>query len=218
MKTFKKNVGFKNFIFEQPKQLTPQFCEKLIHLYETHPRSIELRNPGETIGFKGSDALKVKQSEDLQISVIPEFEKEDKILEVSLSKLLRNYIDYLSKNFHSTYNELERYKYEDSGFQIQKTTPGGFYNWHQDAFETRFFTYIYYLNDIKNKGETQFANGLKIKPKQGKALMFPATWEYVHRGIAPKDEIKYIATGWIKVIYANPNNSLEQNLELTEQI
>ena len=215
MKTFKKNVGFKNFIFEQPKQLTPQFCEQLIHLYETHPRSIESRTAGQTLGSSGQDALRVKQSEDLQITGIPEFGNQDKVLSVSLSKLLRNYIDYLSKTFNSAYKVLEVYNYEDSGFQLQKTTPGGFYDWHHDSTKTRFFTYIYYLNDIKNKGETQFANGLKIKPKQGKALMFPATWEYVHRGIAPKDEIKYIATGWISVV--DTHNSLEQNLELTDQ-
>ena len=98
MKTFKKNVGFKNFIFEQPKQLTPQFCEQLIHLYETHPRSIESRTAGQTLGSSGQDALRVKQSEDLQITGIPEFGNQDKVLSVSLSKLLRNYIDkgYLS--------------------------------------------------------------------------------------------------------------------------
>ena len=30
--------------------------------------------------------------------------------------------------------------------------------------------------------------------------MFPASWEYVHRGIAPKDEIKYICTGWVSQV------------------
>ena len=143
MKSKIKNVGFKDFIFEQPKQLTPQFCDQLINLYETHPKAIELRNSGETLGFQGQDALSIKQSEDLKLTGIPEFGQEDKILGVSLHKLLRNYIDYLSKTFNTKYNELERYNYQDSGFQIQKTTPGGFYNWHHDAFETRFFTYIY---------------------------------------------------------------------------
>jgi hypothetical protein len=216
MKSKIKNVGFKDFIFEQPKQLTPQFCDQLINLYETHPKAIELRNSGETLGFQGQDALSIKQSEDLKLTGIPEFGQEDKILGVSLHKLLRNYIDYLSKTFNTKYNELERYNYQDSGFQIQKTTPGGFYNWHHDAFETRFFTYIYYLNDINNEGETQFSNGLKVKPEKGKALMFPATWEYLHRGIAPKDEIKYIATGWISAVYTH--NSLEQDLELHDHI
>ena len=31
--------------------------------------------------------------------------------------------------------------------------------------------------------------------------MFPASWEYVHRGIAPKNEIKYLATGWVSAVY-----------------
>ena len=28
-------------------------------------------------------------------------------------------------------------------------------------------------------------------------LIFPATHQYVHRGVAPKNEIKYLMTGWI---------------------
>lgn len=202
MRFFKKKVQFKDFIFEQPKQLTPKFCEKLIDLYETNSEALELRNVGRTIGSE--NALNLKQSEDLYISESKAFLNEDRILVNALGKLIHNYVEYFGK-FNKGYKDLTGIAYEDSGFQIQKTTPSGFYDWHSDAFKTRYFTYIFYLNDIHNNGETEFSNGLKIKPRQGKAIMFPASWEYVHRGIAPKNEIKYIATGWVSAVY--PDNT-----------
>ncbi len=206
-----KNIKFKSFILEQPKQLTPEFCKHLINLYETDPKAIASRGAGRTIG--SASALHLKQSEDLYLSKRA-FDEEDKILCTALKKLVHNYLNYLQNNVHFKFSDLRNINYEDSGFSMQKTTPGGFYDWHSDSFKTRYFTYIFYLNDVKHKGETQFANGLKIKPEQGKALIFPGTWEYAHRGIAPKKEIKYIATGWVSAIF-EPSDQL-QELELEE--
>ena len=58
---------------------------------------------------------------------------------------------------------------------------------------------------VKHKGQlweeydgyTEFKNGIKIQPEQGKLLIFPAVWSYIHRGFPPKTETKYICTGWI---------------------
>lgn len=210
MKFKRKNVGFKDFIYLQPKQLTPQFCEHLIDLYENHPTAQDQRHFG-VIGDPAHLNNEIKQSEDINISKFSEFAPEDKTLEIALRKLVHNYLEYIgSRNLG--YTGLLDLNYEDTGFQVQKTTPGGFYDWHSDRMHQRFYTYIFYLNDISHDGETQFANGLKIKPEQGKALMFPATWEYAHRGIAPKDEIKYIATGWVHEV--KDHKHLEHDLEI----
>tara|TARA_A100001391_G_scaffold200617_1_gene185584 strand:+ start:670 stop:1308 length:639 start_codon:yes stop_codon:yes gene_type:complete len=206
-----KNIKFKSFILEQPKQLTPEFCKHLINLYETDPKAQETRYAGDVVD--SANPLNIKQSEDFYLSK-GDFQQEDKILCTALKKLVHNYLTYLEKNVHFKFSDLRNINYQDSGFQMQKTTPGGFYDWHSDSFKTRYFTYIFYLNDIKHKGQTQFANGLKIKPEQGKALIFPGTWEYAHRGIAPTNEIKYIATGWVSAIYEQSDQL--QNLELEE--
>jgi hypothetical protein len=48
----------------------------------------------------------------------------------------------------------------------------------------RHITFCMYLNDIEEGGETEFpAQGLKIKPETGKALIFPANWCYSHRSL-----------------------------------
>lgn len=211
MKQKRKNVKFKDFIYTQPKQLTPQFCKNLIELYETNPVAKRVRRAGALgIANPPKSELSIKQSEDINISLFTEFNLEDNILSIALKKLTQNYLEHI-ESLNSAYGTEFALNYKDSGFQIQKTTPGGFYRWHHDQIDLRRFTYIFYLNDINHKGETQFANGLKIKPEVGKGLIFPASWEYVHRGIPPIDEIKYLATGWISVV---PDDTIPLENEL----
>lgn len=196
-----KTITFEDFIYQQPKQLTPQFCKNLIEKYETNPQALENRAQG-TLGtgnWSEQAAKSFKQSEDLYITNLSDFRLEDKTLNIALAKLTQNYLDYIT-SFNYGYETLLGGNYEDSGFQMQKTTPAGYYKWHHDLIGKRYFTYIFYLNDINHDGETEFVHGLKIKPEAGKGLIFPASWQYVHRGIAPKDEIKYIATGWISEV------------------
>ena len=54
-----------------------------------------------------------------------------------------------------------------------------------------------YLNDVIEDGYTEFEFGLKVQPRVGKILLFPATWQYLHRGYPPKSETKYLCTGWL---------------------
>jgi len=41
---------------------------------------------------------------------------------------------------------------------------------------------------------------LKVTPECGTVLVFPATWEYVHRGNVPVDEDKYILGGYLHYV------------------
>lgn len=55
----------------------------------------------------------------------------------------------------------------------------------------RFCTAIVYLND--NDGETYFPTlNYSVKPKKGRAIVFPPTWQYPHGGKSPTDNNKYI--------------------------
>ena len=60
------------------------------------------------------------------------------------------------------------------------------YDWHHDDSNhvIRKLTCIWYLNtlDEDSGGCTEFQCGKKIKPEEGKLLIFPATWNYLHRG------------------------------------
>ena len=58
-----------------------------------------------------------------------------------------------------------------------------------------------YLNDVEDQGETEFHfQEVKIKPKKGLSLIWPADFTYTHRGIPSPTQEKYIATGWFNMV------------------
>lgn len=91
----------------------------------------------------------------------------------------------------------------DTGYQLQKyMKEQQYYKWHQDGglkqghWEHRIITYLWYLNDVDEGGETYFFHG-KVKPKKGTLVLFPASWIYNHKGETPISHDKYIITGWV---------------------
>lgn len=70
---------------------------------------------------------------------------------------------------------------------------------HSDVYNynnaRRFLVMFWYLNDVTEGGETVFFRldqDIKIQPRQGTVIMFPCTWQYLHAGLAPKSNDKYI--------------------------
>jgi len=186
--TFRHPVPtFRDQIYVADKQLTPEFCKACIEKFESDPAIYS----GVTASGLQVDT---KQSDDLVISNYNRWNKEDNQIANQLTKNLNNFFVSFGERFSWwTHPEIH-----DTGYQIQRTHPNGFYNWHSDAGNsTRWYTFIFYLNDIKNDGYTEFIDGTRIQPKTGRLLLFPATDIYAHRGVAPKDEIKYILTGWL---------------------
>jgi hypothetical protein len=95
----------------------------------------------------------------------------------------------------------------DFGYDVLKYCKNdGFYKFHTDflssfnkkelSIELRKISFIWYLNDVEEGGETEFFNG-KIKPEAGKLLFFPSNFNYVHRGNLPISDDKYIIVGWL---------------------
>lgn len=87
---------------------------------------------------------------------------------------------------------------------IQKYNPGqGYHGWHTErgtANSTRHLVFMTYLNTIEDGGETEFYHqDLKVKPKKGLTVIWPAEWTFTHRG-CPSSETKYIVTGWFNFL------------------
>ncbi len=181
------------FIWEKQNALTNQFCKNVIYKFERDLRKAK----GQTLsGFNDS----VKKSDDIAITRVPGWEEEDKTFYQSLNESLCEYREYLSNNLHSCID----YHLNDTGYQIQRTIGGeGYYGWHHDFCKDqngdRKITFIWYLNNVNGPGgETEFIDGTKIIPEEGKLIFFPATWDFVHRGIMPsKGVVKYLCTGWL---------------------
>lgn len=83
--------------------------------------------------------------------------------------------------------------------QMYKKNVGQYVYHHDSKSDTKMqrqMTFIWYLNDIDIGGETEFWGNVKIIPKRGMLVLFPATWTYIHRGCVPNSDDKYIITGW----------------------
>jgi Rps23 Pro-64 3,4-dihydroxylase Tpa1-like proline 4-hydroxylase len=90
------------------------------------------------------------------------------------------------------------------GTKLQRTPVGGGYHvWHCEQSHRensqRLMTFIVYLNDIEEGGETELLyQHQRIKPKQGRLVLFPASYTHTHRGNPPLSNTKYIMTGWVE--------------------
>ena len=87
---------------------------------------------------------------------------------------------------------------------IQRYRPGGGYKiWHferdnsNDQIARRHLAFMTYLNDVEEGGGTEFFHQqVTIKAEKGLTLIWPAEWNFAHRGVVSHTEEKYIITGW----------------------
>ena len=110
------------------------------------------------------------------------------------------YLDYLKQwEFLETFLP----RIHIGSFHIQKYVKGGhFRKLHSERTSLsvlhRTLVWMTYLNDVQSGGETEFPMfDLKIKPEQGKTLIWPAEWTHAHFGGIVKKGKKYIITGWM---------------------
>ena len=101
------------------------------------------------------------------------------------------------------YSQLKNVGLVSSDIKFQRTNPGGGYHlYHYEnahaAFSQREVTWMIYLNDIEEGGETEFQyQKRRIKPTKGTVVVFPAGYTHVHKGnLVMGDRDKYIVTGW----------------------
>ncbi len=115
-------------------------------------------------------------------------------------------------HYTERYEILKNTPFEYKYSKLQKTRPQqGYHTWHHDACAPdtyRKIVVIVYLNEGFGGGETEFLyQSLRIEPKVGKIIVFPAGWTHTHRGNPPLHGDKYILNGWIEEF---PQNSYKQ--------
>ena len=184
----KKKTKFSDFIYIERDALPKSFCNNVIEKFEQDDRKRQ--------GQVGSGVhLEIKRSSDLSITELEDWKSYDQAFFRCLNNGLKKYVRFLPEEYtiHKALSEIKN----DTGYQIQRTQPGDYYIWHHDQSATRMVTFIWYLNDIKDGGYTEFIDGTRIQPEAGKLIIFPSTWDFLHRGVSPKTETKYLCTGWV---------------------
>ena len=180
-----------SFVYTIDGALSKTVCENIIERFETDTK----HQYAGRIGQKGIEQIDIKKSTDLRVSGREKWRDVDEILLHSLS----NALDSLAGIHPFFVNN----SFKDIGYNLQRTGPGEFYEWHIDngpgVFSQRQLVAIWYLNTVPGPGgETEFYfQDIVIKPEQGKLLLFPPFWTHLHRGKKLSQGTKYIATTWV---------------------
>jgi hypothetical protein len=191
-------VSFKydhrDFIGIYENAFTEDECKKCIELFDKfdkHGYSHRRRHDGVLM-------------EDSSVDISPiELEWDENFID-SFHDRYYSLIYPLYNNKYSSIQQLRKHK--SKYIKIQKTLPTeGYHIWHCEDDGSygngRVLAWILYLNDVEEGGETEFLyQSLRIKPKVGTFILFPAYFTHTHRGNPPLSGVKYIATGWIEVI------------------
>lgn len=128
------------------------------------------------------------------------FEQDDPDLTRETNKIL----DEALNQYMDEHPALGMNQFYSQVVKVQRTPPkGGFHRWHAEQGSTgsnasRCLVWMIYLNDTPDgEGTTEFLEqGVKVQPKQGTIVFFPASWTHTHRGNPVYTGNKYIATGW----------------------
>lgn len=184
----------KGFVLEQSIQ-DISLCDEIIEFFKNNPKKV--------YGRVGN----VKTN---TIEVVPEIKLSTDCALNDNKELLMKYYDQL-KLVADTYVDFFKYSDEYSPWgikeqiNVQHYAPSqGYYQWHTERATTnsdRHLVFMTYLNDVTDGGETEFYyQNLKVQPKKGKTLIWPADWTHTHRGITSRTQEKYIVTGWFSFI------------------
>ncbi len=168
-------------------------CDRLIDAIETSSYS----RPGTVL--KGSDSIVVKDHKD---SLDLQLMFHEDVTQHYCHELSKIYERYTEKFFAITTGAPLRIE----AVNVQKYVPGaGFHGWHTERTSdeypsrARVLVYMTYLNDVTDGGETEWMyQGIKVKPRKGLTVMWPADWTHTHRGVTSPSQTKYIATGWFQ--------------------
>ncbi len=184
----------KSYIYIHKNSLSNELCKDIIEKFEANT----------DLAYKGVTSeginLKIKDTLDLNILNLDQWDKINKFLKNEIYKHLFIYHNLYDKRFKH---------YQVDTFQIQRYEKNvGKFIRHTDELNTRErsreIVFMWYLNDVDNGGETCFPHhDITINPEAGKLVFFPSTWTYPHCGNVPLSSNKYIITGWINIIYTD---------------
>lgn len=94
------------------------------------------------------------------------------------------------------WEQLRIKKYSDPSDQFREHVDIG-----DSVSSKRFVAFLLYLNDGFDGGETEFTTcGLTIKPKSGRVVMFPPTWNFPHQGNKLASGEKYILSTYLNYL------------------
>ena len=189
------NISHKDFIGVYENALIQEDCEYIVQRFEKHAAN----NPSSIKnGQRNFDNQKIGR---LDFSLFAENSIPD------VCKMVNKTLDNCLSAYIEEFFTLKIVNARSEVVKIQRTPPkGGYHVWHIEAdcraYADRVLVWMIYLNDIPDgEGETEFLwQGVRVKPKAGTCVLWPAQFTHAHRGNPVYSCNKYIATGWYTFI------------------
>jgi hypothetical protein len=189
------NITHKDFIGVYENSLSKENCDFAIQNFERHvsinPSSIQ----------NNKEQFSIEEMGRLDFTIFAEN------MPIELSKIINKTLDDCLHFYTEEFFSLKQVKARSEEIKLQRTPPkGGYHIWHCEAQNrksmNRVLTWMIYLNDIPDgEGETEFLwQGIRVKPKAGTCVIWPAQFTHPHRGNPVYSCDKYIATGWYTYI------------------
>ena len=206
-----------NFIEIYKNSLSKKSCDYIINCFSEHEDQTHVGKLGGQVDIIRKDSL------DLNLLKIRDDSNEFLFQELK-SNLRKNLNTYINKypfvppeekgyNFfehHSLYPFTvlaKKYKKNKQGYHIFHMDQG-----RDQVSIHRQLICMYYLNDVNKGGETEFYHQkVKLKPKKGSLVIFPAFFTHLHKGHIPVSDDKYILNFWLMMGRAKelPPNGFE---------
>lgn len=182
-----------DFIQAFPEVVGPNLCHTLIDLFENHPKAQrKVYNDGHP-NFR-----------DLSLQRIPAAKPYLSVLQQALQQAFQRYVLALPREVTTHFPA--QFTLEE--FRIKRYLPGGLerFDTHVDVQDyqsaRRFLAFLLFLNTVDAGGETVFhlEQEYTFQPQMGTMLVFPPTWSFPHRGVAPKSGPKYIFSSYLHFV------------------
>tara|TARA_Y100001963_G_scaffold4033_1_gene5263 strand:+ start:147 stop:722 length:576 start_codon:yes stop_codon:yes gene_type:complete len=190
------NLNFSpSFIEIYDKALSSNDCNMLISQFEKHPNKLKgkiYKNGVRTVDKDMKDSYEIDDPSFSESTVMTS------IISTSLDKCFNRYRkkysfmkEYISRLEYYNFYTFKKFEGEDGGFKI----------WHHehgpnDAMSKRVLVWAFYLNDCSG---TDFMFYPNVSGKEGRCVIFPASFNYMHRSASNKG-IKYYVSGWISYV------------------
>lgn len=167
--------------------LSPEFCRAAIARFEADPRKVVGRIGDGTMG--GAVRPEIKAT--TEILFTPDRDDWADVL-LHVKQCLQRHMPHYLAQWKAAFPVPLR----SEDFRIARYQPGEHFEYHSDNIGgsvTRVITAQWYLNDVAEGGATEFPwYGVGVQPREGRLMLAPVGWTFLHRGAPPVSGPKYI--------------------------
>jgi hypothetical protein len=192
------NVEITDFIGIFDNAFSKDFCQRVINFFENANEAglCYTRQQENNVTRSIKDDRAVMMTEELSYTLNATKSLSKEFVDIFWS----HFAEYAKEKYYSI---SENCDLRIDELKIQKTNVGqGYHAWHFEQgnkfTSDRICAFQIYLNDVEDGGETEFLYYSKrIKPVQGRLIIWPGSYTHTHRGNPPLTNTKYVITSWV---------------------